>query len=134
MQHNLICNYLKIINITITRYIWGIICLFPLKQTHTHSLENKIITHQYLSGGILYQCFLSYFVNLLLLSLLSFSLFKMISNLPLDMNILKIHNIPFFGRSHNRKLSKSHLITHFFNFLKVFNSWSTELVFKVLDS
>ena len=46
----------------------------------------------------------------------------------------------FLCSFHSRRLSKFHLIRHMFiilkalNFLKVFNSWSNELVVKVLDS
>ena len=50
----------------------------------SHSLENKIIACQCLSGGI--ESFLPYFAQLLLLSLsiLSYSLFQKSSILPFD--------------------------------------------------
>ena len=63
--------------------------LSTYKKATSHSLENKIITCQCLSGGI--YSFLPYLVHLLLLSLLSYLLFKMTLILPLDMNMLKIH-------------------------------------------
>ena len=92
------------------------------------------------NGGIFYQSFLLYFVYLFLLSLLSYSLFKMILILPLDMSMLKIHYYAISCSFHNRKLSKSLLIRHLFNFLKalnflkVLNSRSNELMVKILDS
>ena len=68
-----------------------------LLSVHTKAtsqfLENKINACQCFSGGILYYYFLPYFVHLLLLSLLSYSLFKMILILPLNMNMLTYINM-----------------------------------------
>ena len=54
--------------------------------------------------------------------------------------MLEIHEHALFCSSHNRKLAKFHLIRYTFKFLKVLNflknlnSWSNDLVVKVLDS
>ena len=56
----------------------------------SHCLENKVITRQCLSGGI--YTFLPYFVNLLLLSLLSYYLFKMTLILPLHTSYRYVKN------------------------------------------
>ena len=113
MQHSQICNYHKIINTTITTDIQAV-CFFPFTAKPPLTPLNK---NQCLSGDILYQCFLSYFVHLLLLSFLFYSLFNLILILPLDVNMLKINeHTLYFCSSHNKKLSKSHFIRPMFNF------------------
>ena len=71
---------------------------------------------------------------LLFVTLLSYSLFKMSLILPLDILCQKDINMHFFLQLPQQKAVKSRLIRHLLNFLKALNSWSNDLVVKVLDS
>ena len=117
----------------------AIICFFSIyHKALSHFLENKTITCQCLSGGIIvFSALFCSFIVTLCYSLLLFCLIHCLKCLwfyHLIYYVKKTLTCTFFCSSHNRKLSKSRLIRHLLNFLKALNSWSNDLVVKVLDS
>ena len=95
MQHNLICSYLKIINMAITTYTWAVICLFPFTaKPHPTPLKKKKIINTVFIRRYILLVFSALFCSFIVCSfILSYSLFKMILILPLNMNMLTYINM-----------------------------------------